>query len=164
MVKLTPELADQIIDLILDGKTQQLIAAELGLPVNRISKWAIQYPLFAERLRAAREEAAHVMVDDSIYIADTDTDSKSARVRMQARQFAAERRNRKAYAPSIDMTLDQRVDIGGTLLEARKRIALPGSSLALSSPSEDVEYTLLSAPSATDTQTAEPVPFVNPFD
>ena len=63
------------------------------------------------------------MVDDSIYIADTDTDSKSARVRMQARQFAAERRNRKAYAPSIDMTIDQRVDIGGTLLEARKRIA-----------------------------------------
>ena len=104
------------------------------------------------------------MVDDSIYIADTDTDSKSARVRMQARQFAAERRNRKAYAPSIDMTIDQRVDIGGTLLEARKRVALPGGDLRLQAPVHDAEYALLSSPSATDTQTAEPKPFVNPFD
>jgi hypothetical protein len=157
------ELAERIITGILDGKTQQTIAKEIGVEVATI-KWAMKHPLFGDRLAAAREQAAHVLVDASIHIADEDPDSKRARVRMQARQFAAERRNRKAYAPSIDMTLDQRVDIGGTLLEARKRVALPGSNLQLPSPAQEADYVLIPAPSATDTQTAEPVPFVNPFD
>jgi hypothetical protein len=160
----TEELAERIITGILDGKTQQTIAREIGVDVATISKWAMKHPLFGDRLAAAREQAAHVLVDASIHIADEDPDSKRARVRMQARQFAAERRNRKAYAPSIDMTLDQRVDIGGTLLEARKRIALPGSDLRTLPPVHDVEYVQLPAPSATDTQTAEPKPFINPFD
>jgi hypothetical protein len=163
-IEFTPAIADAIINGILDGKTQQFIAAQLNVSVGWISKQILKHPLFGERVRSAREEAAHVMVDDAIHIADTDKDSKRARVCMQARQFAAERRNRKAYAPSIDMTLDQRVDIGGTLIEARKRIALPVSDLRILPPVHDVEYVQLSDRSPTDTQTAEPVPFVNPFD
>lgn len=81
-----------------------------------------------------------------------------------ARQWAAERRNRKDYGQAIDMTLTERVDLGGTLIEARKRTVLPGCDLAPALPVQDAEYTMIAPSVTTDSESVASSPAVNPFD
>lgn len=78
-----------------------------------------------------------------------------------ARQWAAERRNRKDYGQSVDLTLTERVDLGGTLIEARKRTSLPLCNLAPAEITQGTEYALIQTEEATDKQSVVPV---NPFD
>lgn len=164
-MKVSKELTDKIVEGILAGKPLQVIAEEIGgFHPSAIGRWAMDDPLFRESLRSARAESAHMLVDEAIRIADTATDPKRARNQMHARQFAAERRNRQAYGPTMDLQIEQRVDLGGTLIEARKRLLLPGSNLAQIPQAQDVDYVTIPAPSATDKQSAAPaLPLIDPF-
>ena len=104
------------------------------------------------------------MIDETIDIADTEQNPHTARNKIGARQWAAERRLRKDYGASMDVNLTERVDIGGALIEARKRIVLPGSNLAQITDAQVIDVPTHSATRATDKETAAHEAIVNPFD
>jgi hypothetical protein len=165
-VEFTPQIAELVCDRILEGKTQQCVAVELGCSPALISKWKAKHPLFAAAVDAARAESSHVLVDEARDIADKDPDSKRAKNRIHVRLFAAERLNRKAYGQAIDMTLTQQVDVGGTLIEARKRVVLPGCDLTQIPAAQATDYVMLPDGRTADTQsvTATSNPIVDPFE
>lgn len=164
LIPFTPALQDQIVGRIQGGETQQSIAKSIGCSPTQISRWIANNPLFAARVRNARIEATHVLMDQTIEIADTEPNAHRARNMIQARWKIAETRNRKDYGASLDMTLTERVDLGGALIEARKRSALPGCDLAQAPAIQATEYVDVTPERATDTQTAERNGPVNPFD
>lgn len=104
------------------------------------------------------------MIDETIDIADTEPNPHTARNKISSRQWAAERRLRKDYGASVDVNLTERVDIGGALIEARKRIVLPGSDLAQITDAQVIDISPHSAMRTTDKETAGQLPVVNPFD
>lgn len=105
------------------------------------------------------------MVDEAIDIAaDPNIDPKRARNMVNARHWTAERRLRKEYGQSLDVSITERVDLGGALIEARKRSALPGCDLAQVTAQQVTDYIDVTPKRATDTQTAGHNDVINPFD
>lgn len=104
------------------------------------------------------------MIDETIDIADTEQNPHTARNKIGARQWAAERRLRKDYGASVDVNLTERVDIGGALIEARKRIVLPGCDLAQITDAQVIDMTAHSAMRTKDKETAGHEAVINPFD
>lgn len=160
---LTPEMAEKVIDGILAGKSQAVIAEEIGCALSTLGKWIQVNTEFGNAVRAARAEAAHLLMDETITIADTDPDPQRARNRIQARQRLAETRNRSAYGPSVDMNVTQRMDVGTVLLEARRR-ALPVSDQTPALITQDVEYVELIGNGTSDTESPVTKSTPNPFD
>jgi hypothetical protein len=164
---LTPELGEYVCAGLREGKTLIVIANELKITRTTIHKWVSNNPLFAQAYSLARTEGAHALIEESLHIADCPLlDPNRARNMINARQWAAERRNRKDYGQSVDVTMTERVDLGGTLLEARKRAVLqPICDPAHALDVQDAEYAELEPPRTTDKQSATAVePPYNPFD
>lgn len=163
----TPELGERVCEGLLECKPMKDIANGLGISTTTIQKWALNNPLFADAMAVARAESAHVLVDQAAEVArDCAIDHRRAKNLIHVLLFAAERRNRKAYGQSVDLQITERVDLGGTLLEARKRTVLqPMCDLAQLPATQDADYVMLEPPRTTDTQSAEGVkaPY-NPFD
>ena len=160
---LTPELAEKVIDGVLEGKAQTVIAAEIGCAPSTLGKWIQLHPEFGNAVRSARAEAAHLLMDETIVIADTDPDPARARNRIQARQRLAETRNRSAYGQSVDMSVTQRVDVGAVMIEARRR-ALPVRDQTQHALTQDTDYFEITSEGATDTESVTPGKTPNPFD
>lgn len=158
----TQPLGDQVVEGLTNAKSLKVIAEEMGLTRTTIHKWMRQHPLFASACMVARAEAAHVLIDESIEIADDKAnDPQRARNMIIARQWAAERRNRRDYSQSVDLNVTERVDIGGALIEARKRGALPICNPATALADASTDYAELIDERATDNESVAPY---NPFD
>jgi hypothetical protein len=162
-VPYTPELGEFVVNELLAGKTQIAIAEDHGWPAGQIGKWATLHTEFAVMLRAARAEAAHIHMDETIVIADTDPDAARARNRIQARQRLAESRNRSAYGPSVDMNVTGQLDMSGTLIEARRRV-LPVRDQAQLPDTQVTDYIEVLPERTSDSESAAPVKPPNPFD
>lgn len=161
----TPERGALVCDMLRQGNTLIVIANQLGITRDVIHKWVRNSPLFANEYHLARAEGAHALIDESMHIADNPViDPQRARNMITARQWAAERRNRKEYGQSVDVNLTERVDLGGTLLEARRRTVLPVCDLQQITDAQVIDVTPASAMRATDTQSVTARPVVNPFD
>lgn len=88
-----------------------------------------------------------------------------ARVVSDVERWALERQYRQLWGASVDINLTERIDVGGALIEARRRTSLPISDLAQLAQPQDAEYTLLSSDSATDNESGVlPNGMPNPFD
>lgn len=161
----TADLGELVCARLREGNTLIVIAKELGITRQTVYKWMSNNPLFANAYAVARAEGAHALIDESMHIADNPViDPQRARNMITARQWAAERRNRKEYGASVDVNLTERVDIGGALIEARKRIVLPGSNLQQITDAQVIDVSPHSPMRAKDKETAAHVPVVNPFD
>lgn len=67
----TRELADQVCDRVMAGKSLAEIEREFGLGKSTINKWAVQgFDDFASRLVQAREIGAYALADELLEIAD----------------------------------------------------------------------------------------------
>lgn len=162
-VPYTPALGELVVNELLAGKTQIAIAESNGWPAGQIGKWATLHPEFAALLRTARAEAAHMHMDETIVIADTDPDAARARNRIQARQRLAESRNRSAYGPSVDMNVTGQLDMAGTLIEARRRLLPVSDQAALPEP-QVTDYIDVTPACTRDSESAAPGKTPNPFD
>ena len=159
----TVEIGELVCAGLIECKPMKTIANELGVCSRTIWRWQRSNPIFAEAVRLARADAAHAMVDEAERVA-REMDPKRARNVVQVLLFAAERRNRQAYGPSVDVAVTERVDLGGTLIEARKRTLLPGCDLAPSLALQTVDYTMIEHDVTTDNESAVSGQAVNPFD
>ena len=159
---LTPELAQRACDLAIQGVALADIAKECFVSEPVFTLWRRKYPLFSRHLELAREVGMDTLVEKMPAIAlDPDVTSHRARIWVDAIKFRAERKYRKTYGQNIDVQLTERVDIGGALIEARKRAMLPQCDLGALPNPHDTEYTMIVQRVASDTESLVPV---NPFD
>jgi hypothetical protein len=106
----TPELATRICEQVSSCVPIHKIAAMSWAPCERsIYKWLGEYPDFEKDYTRARLAQADRMVAETIEIADEPIDKmgavERARVRVQVRQWAAERMAPKKYGARQHTTL-----------------------------------------------------------
>jgi hypothetical protein len=100
-----------------------------------------------EAYTRARRDQAEIMVDDMVRIADTEEDANRARVRVQTRQWLAERLNASKYGAKMAVTGHD----GGPLAIQVVRFDLPAPELKDVTPGARVlEHVAAHAPQAPD--------------
>lgn len=102
----TQELADRICQQIMDCVPLHKIEKMPGMPrAWTILRWADEKPEFCVQYTRARELQAHRMVADTLAIADAKPTKlggvEQARLRVQTRQWAAERMASKRYGARV---------------------------------------------------------------
>ena len=142
----------------------QDIVLELGITTSTLYRWSESSPLFAAAFARARDTGIDVLVDSLVGLAETEQDVYRARLKSDNIKWLAERRARRRYGQQIDLNITERVDLGGTLIEARKRSALPACDLAALADAQAPEYAPYTLINATDTQSPADDEPINPFD
>ena len=97
MLERIPE--DMIFSMIEAGKAHTDICNEVGISKKALNKWLDDVDPDGDKIARARARASHEYAMETLQIADS-SDAESAaqaRIRIQARQWVAERWNRKAY-------------------------------------------------------------------
>ena len=115
-----PGLADQVVELAKAGQPVARICAATGLCKAALYAWQDQTPEHAELFARARALAAHDLVDEALEIADNadPEEIQKAKLRVQTRQWTAERWNRKDYGQA---KAEVAISISGLHIEALKR-------------------------------------------
>jgi len=80
---------EYLLERMAEGWSQRKISAEFGVSTSMVSLWINETPERAARFARARENAAELMVDDIIDIAD---ESNDARLRVDTRRWIASKR------------------------------------------------------------------------
>lgn len=97
MLSKLPE--DMIWSMIEGGKSFTEICIEMGISRKALERWIDENDPDGDKIARARARAADELVTETLSIADRSDPEHAAhtRVRIQARQWVAERWNRKAY-------------------------------------------------------------------
>jgi hypothetical protein len=97
MLSKLPE--DMIWAMIEGGKSLTEICIEMGISRKALERWIDENDPDGDKIARARARAADELVTETLSIADRSDPEHAAhtRVRIQARQWVAERWNRKAY-------------------------------------------------------------------
>lgn len=90
---------DMIWSMIEAGKSYTEICLEMGISRKALERWIDDTDPDGDKIARARARAADELVTETLSIADTSDPEHAAhaRVRIQARQWVAERWNRKVY-------------------------------------------------------------------
>jgi hypothetical protein len=116
-------------------REQTAIAIEMasqGEPMRRIidamctNEWAfLQYklnnPKFTSLFEQARQEGLEYMADQLITISDEYQDVQRARLKSDNYKWLLSKRKPAVYGDKIDLNINQTIDIGDALKEARAR-------------------------------------------
>jgi hypothetical protein len=120
------ELALTICERIASGELLINICAEDEMPAQTtVFRWLEEKGAFRESYTRARRDQAEFMADDMVRIADTEDDANRARVRVQTRQWLAERLNASKYGAKVALTGHD----GGPLAIQVVRYELPAPEL-----------------------------------
>ena len=95
-------VADQVCERIALGESLRAICSEKGMPCRMtVFKWIRDFPSFADQYARAREDQAESFADDVVRIADQELDPNRARVRIDARKWAAGKLKPKVYGDKV---------------------------------------------------------------
>lgn len=95
---------------------------------------------------------AELHADEIVDIADTETDPQRARNRIDARKWYASKIKPSMYGDRIDLNINQTVDIGEALRDARARVKLPHHDLKHIESSQVIDVIELVKSIETDTE------------
>lgn len=124
------------LNLTENDRLEILRQAVAGVPLTRICErlgytdWDLwryrnENTAFDQSLARALDAGVEAQTDKLLTVHEEERDSQRARVISDNIKWIAARRKRSAYGDSVDINVNERVDISGSLLEARKRAALP---------------------------------------
>ena len=98
-------IANLICELIADGSSLRSICADERMPsVVTVRSWFRANQEFLSQYARARMEQADHYADEVVTIADTSLDANLARVKIDARKWAASKLNPKRYGDKLDIT------------------------------------------------------------
>lgn len=96
--KFTQKLADEICELIVEGRSLRSICKQGDMPaLSTVFKWLAEKPEFSDQYARAKDEQAEILADEIIQIADTEDDAQKARVKIDARKWVASKLKPKKY-------------------------------------------------------------------
>ena len=97
-IKYSRELAEQMCEMVADGKALKDITTYDGMPKeSTIHQWLNKHEEFAELYARARLRRADKFADELIEIADNEDDAARARNRIDVRKWSAAKLNPKVY-------------------------------------------------------------------
>lgn len=122
--EMTPEMV-RACELIATGMTQGDVCKALNINNYRLSQWK-QLPAFDDAWGRARASTFDAMADDLTQVTDSTKfpDVNRARLWADNVKWVLARRDRRNYGDKVEIDINQTVDIGAALAEAKAR-ALP---------------------------------------
>lgn len=122
-------LQAQVADLVVGGAYLKDAAALCGMTVAQLARQRADDPAFDETIRRARRMAAELRVDEMDDIAATEPDVNRARLRVDVIKWRASKEAAHVYGDRLELNVNQTVDIGAALAEARARTVRPARDL-----------------------------------
>jgi hypothetical protein len=102
-------------------------------------EWMQEDSVLAEQYARAREDQADHYADEVIEIADSESDPNKARVRIDARKWAAGKRKPKVYGDRLQLDGDMNVSMTDAQLDTRLTKLLGKAGVAVASGGEGSE-------------------------
>lgn len=103
-VEFSQGLFDRICALIADGKSVRQIAELDGMPDRAtFNKWRKRTPELQAQYDQAFKDYEDSVLEDIVYISDTEKDAAIARNRMDARKWELRIRNRKRFGDKLGL-------------------------------------------------------------
>lgn len=101
-VRYSLDIVAEVCAQMAEGKALKDICAQPGMPSRPAwYKWMAEHAEVVDMYARAREQRADLMADEVISIADTEEDPQKARVRVDARKWAAAKMNPKQYGEKV---------------------------------------------------------------
>jgi len=102
--KFTQELADEICRRVSEGRSLRSVCRDADMPTDEtVRQWRLADAEFSAQYARAREARAEVLADEIVEIADTAEDAQLARLRVDARKWAASKLDPKRYGDRLDI-------------------------------------------------------------
>ncbi len=128
----TPELAAAICDRIALGHKIIDICKEHGMPHRAsVYLWLGKHQEFSDMYVRAREQRAELYAEEIVDIADNEADPNKARVRIDARKWAAAKLNQKVYGDKVTLDGNLRTQIDDSQLESRLAVLFRKAGIAV---------------------------------
>lgn len=141
----TEEQLKIAIDMAVEGKSARKIIEVIHTTSHAFWTYRNENPIFAQKYQDARQEGLELLADDLIDITDRESDVNKARLISENTKWLLSKRKSKTYGDRLDVNINQTVDIGSALLDARAR-ALPqlpkSASLIASNDTEHEEIVI----------------------
>ncbi len=100
-------IATEICDHIATGKSLRSYCEQPGTPsFTSVKRWLRDLEDFRAQYASAREDQADVYADEIVEISDTEEDANRARVRIDARKWAAGKLKPKKYGDKLALSGD----------------------------------------------------------
>jgi hypothetical protein len=139
------EKAERAIAVMYDGAHVRAALDLVGLAPQTFYELVETVPNLNVAHAAARKFQAFAMVDDMKDLADGDGDPAKVRNQIEVRKWTASRLNRKEFGDSVEVNMNQTIDIAGALTAARERVTRPVSDQLEHDEAQTVEFTELPA-------------------
>lgn len=147
-MSLTEDQKKKAIQMAAEGRTLKSIREELNINNFAFYEFRLANPSFSNELARARQEGLEELGDSLLSIPVEEQDVQRARIRSENIRWLLSKRKPETYGDRLDLNVNQTVDIGTALAEAKKR-ALPQSY----QPESQVEQVRDVTPQTTDTNT-----------
>lgn len=121
-LKMTPEMKQKVIKMFSEGHPIQNVAKELGVSISAIQSARLADPLFDSNCGQARTKGYDVQADSLLTIAETIQDVNKARLTSDNIKWTLARRDPSRFGDRIEVNMNQTVDIGSALKEAKSRV------------------------------------------
>lgn len=100
----TPEIATRLCESLADGQSLRALCSAENMPdKSTVFRWLSAHEEFRDQYARAREWQADSHADDVVFISDTEEDPARARVRIDARKWAAGKQNAPKYGDKVDL-------------------------------------------------------------
>jgi hypothetical protein len=122
--KLTEDLRSIALNLALRGRPLKEIREAIGCSERQFLDLKTNDTTFAVEFSRARQEGLEEQADSLLTIHEIEPDVQKARLISDNTKWLLAKRKPETYGDRIDLNVNQTVDIGGALAEAKRR-ALP---------------------------------------
>lgn len=140
----THETAQEIIRRLEEGEGLATICRDEDKPTRAtVYKWLRERPDFLNMYERARISQADSLFDDVLHISDEDEDPRRAKVRIDARIWAAGRLRPKKYGDTKHVSVDHTLTLSDDQLDARLKALSKEAGLTLDGTCEDVTDAVL---------------------
>jgi hypothetical protein len=114
------DVAVKLCELVASGEKLVDICKPADMPArSTVYLWFAKYPTFMDMYTRAREERGDLYADEIVDIADTESDPNKARVRIDARKWAAAKLNQKSYGDKVTVDGNLTMKLTDDQLDAR---------------------------------------------
>ena len=123
---LTEDEILKALELARKGKSLQEILSEMNVDAGTFQNIRDRDPSFKNLFENARADGLEYLADSLLTVVDDKPDVQKARVHSDNLKWLLSKRKPQIYGDRIELNVNQTVDIGGALAEAKRR-ALPQS-------------------------------------